>query len=410
MSPRSRGAIGLTLIALLATACSDPGTGPVATMDGVSDAESSQGVSGLSVTPTSIGWQEQARTLVGANRLSPLAAARVYAALGVAQYRAVRSIGDPDTDGLLPTEGLGTGGRSALEARRGAVAGASVQVLSFFFPGAATSLEDRVAQEGEAGPGARHPQFDRGLALGRSAGDALVARTRIDNFNPPWTGTVPVGPGKWIANGTPAGVMLGGMTPYTLESGAQFRPPPPPMFGSPAFLADLEEIRVLSVNRTPEQRALALGWDYTTGTFTPPGYWNLVAANYVTASGLNEAAATRTFALMGAAVMDAVIGCWDAKYFYWVLRPVQADPSITMTYGLPNHPSYPSGHSCVSASAATVLTHVFPERAGEVNTWVSEAGLSRMYGGIHYRFDVTAGQNLGRAVGQWAIDHVDRLN
>lgn len=101
--------------------------------------------------------------------------------------------------------------------------------------------------------------------------------------------------------------------------------------------------------------------------------------------------------------MDALIGCWDAKYHYWTLRPTQADPSITLVFALPNHPSYPSGHSCSSAAAATVLAYLFPDRAAEVAGWVTDAGLSRMYAGIHYRFDITAGKNLGDAVAQWAI-------
>ena len=108
-------------------------------------------------------------------------------------------------------------------------------------------------------------------------------------------------------------------------------------------------------------------------------------------------------------MMDAMIGCWDAKYFYWTLRPTQADPGITLTFGLPNHPSYPSGHSCISSAAATVLAEVFPDRATELNALVTEAGLSRMYAGIHYRFDITAGQDLGQAVAHWAIAHADGL-
>jgi membrane-associated phospholipid phosphatase len=80
-----------------------------------------------------------------------------------------------------------------------------------------------------------------------------------------------------------------------------------------------------------------------------------------------------------------------------------------LTFGLPNHPSYPSGHSCVSAAAATVLKELFPERGAEVDGWVEEAGLSRLYAGIHYRFDITAGADLGRAVAQWAIANADRL-
>jgi membrane-associated phospholipid phosphatase len=333
----------------------------------------------------------------------------VLAALSIAQYRAVSAIPDPDRDDQLPAHGVGAGGRSALEARRGAVAGASARVLSFLFPAAAGALELRVQAEGEAGPGNVHPQFERGLAIGRAAGDASVEHLKNDRFTVPWTGTVPVGPGMWIANGPPAGATFGGVTPYLMTSGAQFRPPAPPAFGSTAFQADVAEIRALSDTRTPAQTAMAIYWNFATGTFTPPGYWNLTAANYVEAFGLNERAATRAFALTSAAMMDALIGCWDAKYYYWTLRPSQADGLITLTFGLPNHPSYPSGHSCVSAAAATVLKELFPERGAELDGWVEEAGLSRMYAGIHYRFDITAGANLGRAVAQWAIANADRL-
>ena len=403
---RTAWAIGLAMVAIMATGCSDPSTAPSrVAIDGLA----ARGASDLAATPSSIGWHAQARTLIGANNMSPLAATRVLAALGVAQYRAVLATPDSDGDDLLPGTGVGSGGRSALEAHRGAVAGASVRVLSFLFPAAAGALELRAQAEGEAGPGNVHPQFERGLAIGRAAGDALVEHLRNDRFTVPWTGTVPVGPGLWVANGPPAGATFGGVTPYLMTSGAQFRSPPPPAFNSPAFLTDRGEIRSLSDNRTPGQTAIALFWNFPTGTFTPPGYWNLTAGNYVDAFGLNEPAATRVFALMGAAMMDAMIGCWDAKYFYWTLRPSQADPGITLTFGLPNHPSYPSGHSCVSSAAATVLKSVFPDRATELDGWVTEAGLSRMYAGIHYRFDITAGQDLGRAVAQWAIGHANQL-
>ena len=158
------------------------------------------------------------------------------------------------------------------------------------------------------------------------------------------------------------------------------------------------------------QRDIALYWNFPTGTFTPLGYWDLVTANYIAAYGLDERAATRAFALTTAAMMDALIGCWDAKYYYfWLIRPSQADKNIALKFALPNHPSYPSGHSCASAAAATVLSELFPDRATELHGWMTEAGLSRMYAGIHYRFDITAGQALGAAVGRWAIAHSDLL-
>ena len=103
--------------------------------------------------------------------------------------------------------------------------------------------------------------------------------------------------------------------------------------------------------------------------------------------------------------MDATIGCWEAKYFFLMLRPTMADPTITTVYPLPNHPSYPSGHSCVSSSAATVLSAYFPAHAQTLDAEVIEAGLSRIYGGIHYRFDIVAGKTLGSSTATWAMDY-----
>jgi membrane-associated phospholipid phosphatase len=389
-------------IAFAATACTQPGG--MNAPKGLTLTESAIAAkSEVPVTPSSLGWQAQARTLVGTANMSPLAAARVYAALSVAQYAAVMASDDADTDGELAENGIGSGGRSALEAHRGAVAGASAQVLSFFFPAAASALEQRVVVEGEAGPGDVHPQFTRGVALGRTAGNAIVDRTKADHFTAPWTGTVPAGPGMWVANGPPAGATFGGVTPYLLTSASQFRAPPPPAFNSPAFLTDLAEIKSIAVARTPAQQMNAIYWNFPTGTFTPPGYWNLTTGNYIESHGLDERGATHAFALTSAAMMDGLIGCWDSKYYYWMLRPSQGDPTITLSFGLPNHPSYPSGHSCASAAAATVLAYLFPDRAAEVAGWVADAGLSRMYAGIHYRFDITAGKTLGDAIGQWAI-------
>jgi membrane-associated phospholipid phosphatase len=395
--------VAAVLTASLLVSCSEPGT--------VLEPGAAPSGAVVSNGPSSSVWQEQARGLVGLNGLNALAAGRVYAALGVAQYLAVvNADGHLAPEGALPEQGYGSGGRSLLEARRGAVAGASTEVLTFFFPAAAPTLRALARTLADAGPGDVHPNFARGEEIGRGAGAALVTRVRNDGFTTPWTRTVPVGPGMWVAApvGAPIGATLGGVTPYLLTSSDQFRPAPPPAFGSAAFLADLAEIRHLSDTRTPEQLALARYWNFPNGTFTPPGYWNLTAASYVAAYGLDERAATHTFALMHAAMMDALIGCWEAKYHYWLLRPSQADPVITLAFpALPNHPSYPSGHSCVSAAAGRVLQEVFPARAAELDGWVAEAGQSRMDGGIHYRFDIDAGQGLGVATAEWAIA-VDR--
>src|SRR5882762_2344671 len=104
-------------------------------------------------------------------------------------------------------------------------------------------------------------------------------------------------------------------------------------------------------------------------------------------------------------MFDAAIGCWDGKLTYWFIRPWQADAAITIVpaVGKPNHPSYPSAHSSFSSSAAEVLSAFFPEQRAQLDAMVTEAGLSRMYGGIHYRFDIEAGQQLGRSVARFAM-------
>jgi membrane-associated phospholipid phosphatase len=350
------------------------------------------------LTPVaSLDWQQSARDLVAANKLSVLAAARIYAALSVAEYGAVMAVDNGNGDEEP------SGGRSGHEARRGAVAGASAEVLSFFFPASAASFEQLVLTEGNEGAGNVHPAFTRGVASGRVAGDAIVERTKNDNFTVPFTGTIPSGLGLWKPNGPPVGATFSGVTPYLLSSADQFRPPPPPVYLSDEYTNALHEIRAISDSRSSDQIAIALQWNYATGTFTPPGYWDLVTANYIQAYGLEEREAAHAFAMTTAAMIDGFIGCYDAKYHYLMIRPPQADSKITLVFALPNHPSYPSAHSCASAAAGTVLSYLFPDRAAEVAGWVTQAGLSRMYAGIHYRFDIDAGQTLGANVGRLAI-------
>jgi membrane-associated phospholipid phosphatase len=357
---------------------------------------SSPGAEALST----IGWQEQARILVAANRVSATAATRVYAILSLAQYGALTPGNGRHAE--QSSQGEGRGRRTG-----GAVARASATVLGFFFPAAIPALDLRVQQEAAAS--SNQLQFARGRIAGTQAGERMIAWAQSDRTADPWTGAVPVGSGLWLNNGPPVAPGLGQAKGFFLTSGDQFRPPVPPSFGSAAFLADLNEIRILSATRTPEQLAIAQFWNFAAGTKTSSGYWNELASGYVQRYRLNERAAARVFALMHAAMFDAGIGCWDAKYHYWLIRPSQADPVITLPIGLPNHPSYPSGHSCNSAAATTVLAHFFPEHRHELADQMLEAGLSRMYSGLHYRFDITAGQELGKSVAQLAI-HIDKRN
>jgi membrane-associated phospholipid phosphatase len=340
----------------------------------------------------SLEWLERTGTLVAAGRMSPLAAGRAYAAVSVAQYQAAKSTEPAPID------------EAAFDGRLGAVTAASVQVLSFLFPTAADSLGRMLNERTAALSGARQTEFVRGVAIGRQAGDAVIANLKVDGFTRAWTGSAPTGTGMWIpVTNPPAGVTLGSAKPYFLTSGAQFRPAPPPAFGSAAFNTDLNEVVTATANRTADQLNLAKAWDYSAGTTTPVGYWNKAARDYIANGTLDEVAAARILALMHAVVYDAQIACFEAKYHYWTIRPYQADTNVALALAAPNHPAYPSGHSCVSSSAARVLQEFFPSRTTELNQLVTDAGMSRVYAGIHYRFDIVAGQQLGKAVAEYAI-------
>lgn len=404
--PSSRLVFALSLTVL--AACADRVTDP--TSPSTLSARSASAARAFAIPLASVGWQEQARVFVTNNpaTMSPIVAARAYALLGVAQYGAVVA-----ADEQLDTDG----GRSQFEARRGAVAGASSAILAALFgtPAEIAAIQQRLSADGNAGPGGVHPFFARGLEIGRAWGERLWTTWALnDGFSAPWTGTLPVGPGFWTRNpATPGGALpplagpqFGAMRPYFLTSGSQFHAPTPPAFGSTAFYTDLAEVSTISSTRTAAQLASAVDWNLNVGSVTALGRWDEFATQFIRDNGYDERAATHVFALTNAAAMDAVIGCWESKFTYFYIRPYQVDQvtyPITTPIGRPNHPSYPSGHSCVSSAAAEVIKTFFPDQAAWLDQQVIDAGMSRIYAGIHYRFDIMAGQALGRAVAGWAI-------
>lgn len=125
---------------------------------------------------------------------------------------------------------------------------------------------------------------------------------------------------------------------------------------------------------------------------------------------MNERQTARVYAVMHMAMMDASIGRWDAKYAYWYVRPFQADPTIATPVGRPNFPAYPSAHSCLSSAAAGVIVGLFPSTKTAMDAKVAEAGEARIFAGLHYRFDVTAGQELGYKVAALALTRVPKAN
>ena len=344
-------------------------------------------------------WNALLRDLIAgkpaSSKPNQQATIRAFTYLSLAQYDAVIAAEDGKDGGIHPSA-------------RGAVAGASAAVLEYLFPADAAALEAAVQAQrtGPRYPGETRTDFTAGETIGRAVGAAVVAAAQTDGFTAPWTGTVPTGPGFWFSSAQPPAPpllpMLGQMRTFFMTSGSQFRPGPPPAFGSPEYLAALAEIRNFSDTRTPEQLAIARYWAGTTGSLVG-GFWNAEIADLVVSHHLDERRAAHAFALVNMAVMDANIACHDAKYTYWLIRPSQADPAITTPIGLPNHPSYPSNHGCDSGAAAYVLGDLFPDQASRLSAMAAEAAESRLYAGIHYRFDAEAGLRIGRQVADLAL-------
>jgi hypothetical protein len=198
--------------------------------------------------------------------------------------------------------------------------------------------------------------------------------------------------------------LFGRVKMWNVPTVEEVRPGIPPAPGSAQFLKDVEELKSVAKNLTQEQRRIANWWSDGLSTYTPPGHWNRFAKEFIIQYRMNPLRSARTFAYLNMAVMDAGISCWDAKYYYHYPRPIQTIPGFKTILGTPNFPSYTSGHSTFSAAAAEVLSYIFPAETAKCEAWAKEAAESRIYGGIHYRFDAEVGIEQGKKVGQYSVN------
>ena len=395
-SKLSRAFAAVMIVAML-SACADRITDQ--NIDRVAVSAHSADAVPLGQATASVRWNAITRDFIaskeGAAKPNQGAAFRAFAYLSLAQYRAV--VAARDALGVPPHA-----------SPQGAAAAASAFVLNALFPADAAFFESKLRLQEDEVSESKGTQgaFAAGEAIGRAVGAEVAELARTDGFDAVWTGTVPTGPGYWSSDfdppRPPLQPLLGQMRPFFLASGDQFRPGPPPAFGSPEYLAALAEIRSFSDHRTAEQLASAQFWAMSTGSLVA-GFWNEEASRLIARYHLDERRAARTFALAHMAMMDANIACHDAKFTYWLIRPYRADPAITTPIGRPQHPSYPSNHACMSGASAYVLGALFPAEAARLAAMANEAGESRLYAGIHYRFDKNAGLRIARQVAALAL-------
>ena len=293
-----------------------------------------------------------------------------------------------------------------------------------------------------------------GVALGNAAAQAVLARRAADRWDNAATYRFqPMAPGVYAGfdehSGTPKGFVFGAgwalVEPFALKSPGQFRSPPPPAINSAEYTRAFEEVRSVgrfaSRTRSADQTHLAFWWkDFAENSH------NRLARQLVREEQPDLWTAARLFALLNMAVMDAYIGVFDNKFFYNHWRPytairwadhdgnprTRAEPDWNNTH---RHtyafPSYPSAHGTACAAAMTVLADTFGDghwfrmstpqvdAAGPLSGKIAmrpatrsfdsfgeaarECAWSRVYLGIHFRYDSIEGNRLGRRIGHYVV-------
>ena len=400
----------LALGAAAVAGCNDPMTNPNR-LTPKSAASASTERPPAVASRASVRWNQTARDLVASHNTNGPLASRVYALISVAQFSAATRV-----EGGERNEGAGKnqGGSELRPSERAAVVGASWAVLRALFPDSASTnlLDAQLRGDEVAGaPAERHTDFTAGEAVGKSAGQEVLARGATDGAAAANCPATPPGPGSagfWFDDAVPPNPepllpCFGKVRPWLFTDVTQFRAGPPPPFGSPAFNSALAVVRHISDTRTPEQLAIVDKWLDGNNSPQPPGRWNTIAAGLIERDGLDERRAARTLALMNMAMMDTHIACWDRKYTSWRLRPWQADPLITTPRGRPHHPSNPSGHACAGGAGSGVLAGLFPNDKREIMAMADEEGFSTVLSGVHFPYDVADGLRIGRAIGALAL-------
>ena len=362
---------------------------------------------------------------------NPPYAARAYAYASAAQYdalvaawhykklynRAAPYKVDATINVLVPQTDL-----PSYPSEDGVVAGTAMEILKLLFPGDQEYIQEKAAEHKRArilsGANVRS-DIEAGEALGKLVAQKFVTRARGDRAGAAagnqvvWTkletDCMARGETPWNSLESPKRPpmlpIFGKVKAFLFDSltAISLRPGPPPSVKSQQMKDETEEIYQMIKNPTRERIRIVHYWADGVATYTPPGHWDAIAAEDFIPKNFSEVRWARNMALINMALNDAAIICWDTKYFYFNPRPTQMNPDIKTLTGIPNFPAYISGHSTFSGAAAAILGHIVPERAAQYTEMANEASMSRMYGGIHFRSDCTVGLDVGKNVGNFAI-------
>jgi hypothetical protein len=316
-----------------------------------------------------------------------------------------------------------------------AVAAANRAVLLKLLPAQQATIDKayEAALSTIADGAARSANIAAGVAAGERAAAAVFARratdtVAADTYRPFATA------GAYVPTAAVAVPTWSTRTPWVMTGPAQFRAAPPPALTSEAWARDYNEVREIgsraSTKRSSEQTDIARFWEYSL-----PGIYHGVLRSVAEQPGRSIERNARLYAAAAQAMDDALIAVMDSKYHYGLWRPVTAirngdidgndatarEAGWSSLIDSPMHPEYPSGHGVLAGAVAVVvqadagkaplpvLATSSPTLKGATRRWTRiedferEVGDARVYAGIHYRFSVDAGLELGRKVGELTV-------
>ena len=362
-------------------------------------------------------------------------ATRSFALMHSAIYDAVNSIEKTNEPYLVRLNGVP---RHA--SQEAAAAAAAHEVLIALYPAFQSVLDADLQQSLTQIPAGK--DTDEGILIGRTVADRILTLRSNDGATAqPIPYVFGSAPGDYQSTPPnfppqPQFTHWSHVTPFALQHANQFRPGPPPALTSVTYSAALNEIKSLGIaNSTTATADEAFTGRFWNGAIQD--YWNEITQTAALDHDLTTGQSARLFALLNLALADGVIAFYDAKYTYNLWRPVTAiraadsdnnPDTIPDANWLPEvgktapDPSYPGAHAVLSAAGSEVLIFFFGQDHFEFNVTsevlpgversftslsaaAEEATLSRIFAGQHFRFDLTAGQRLGRDVANFVTDN-----
>ena len=320
-----------------------------------------------------------------------------------------------------------------------ATAAAAHDVLVALFPAQQVDLDAKYSTSLAMIPDG--PAKDNGISVGQQAASGILGLRASDGRDAVVSYTPGTGPGVWIP--TPPAFLPAAapeaahVQPFALNSPSQFRAEPPPELTRDSWTRDYNEVKSLgsatSTTRTAGQTDIGRFW-----SDQPILQWNRAWRHISVAQGLSLSDNARFFAMLATASADAIIACWDSKYFYSFWRPVTAirggdtdgnpdtepDSNWIGVVVTPNHPEYPAAHGCFSGASTNTLRSFFGTNDFDFTVDSKVAGLTnserpyssfsqalaevldaRVYGGMHYRNSTSKGAKIGKQVSHFATRH-----